>query len=166
MPGTLPTRPSVTAPPPGAPQPISPRCVRILERTRRPRSRKWNASEKPNGPRMLSAECCADTNSISLRARPLAERLRDHAYILDARLPQSVHHRRKAAERHRLVAADIHGLVRRIGGARANLLSQLVDVHRLIPQIYALRPVNRNNQADIREVLHRLGFGAGHLEST
>src|SRR5579863_3264199 len=96
-------------------------------------------SEAESGPVNLSEGGLAATVAMSLNLRTLGERLRDHADILYARLPQRVHHRGPAAEGHRLVAADVHRLMLRIFHLRKQLRAQLVDVHRLIIQIDALR---------------------------
>src|ERR1700730_18006264 len=90
--------------------------------------------------------------------RPLAERLRYDANILDAGLAQTVHHRGPASERHRLVAPDVDGLMLEVVRLGHNLLAERVDVDRLVIQIDSLGAVNGNHHANDSELLHRLGF--------
>src|SRR5271155_6202207 len=96
-----------------------------------------------SGPVKLSERGFAASAAMSLlNLRTLGKRLGDYADVLYAGLAQRVHHRGPAAEGNCLVAAHVHGLMRRVFHLRKQLAAQVVDIYRLIVQIDALGLVN------------------------
>src|SRR5712692_11550633 len=108
---------------------------------------------------MLGPPAIVAAWAISLCAWPAADRLGDHTDVLDAGLAQLVYHGGEAAEGDALIAADENGLRGCRARALVDQIANLVDVHRLVAQVDALRAVNGHDQAVVGNLFHRLRFG-------
>src|ERR1700683_2387475 len=133
-----------------------------MKRTTRPAC---NTSEADSGPAKLSVRGLAARVAMSLSLRALAERLGDHADILYARLPQGVHHGCPTAERNCFIAANVHRLMLRVFHLRKQLPAEVVDIYRLVVQVDALRAVDGDDHAHLRQLFHGFRFRDVYFDS-
>src|SRR5512132_3285880 len=121
-----------------------------------PNSSACSAMDKPNGLLQRSR-----SKKISAFSAMLVQWLRYDAHVTDAGLLHRIHHRSEGAERHVFVGAQENGLSLRITHLLPQLIADLVDVDRIIAQEDPLLPVDADDHAIFRDLLHgfRLGYG-------
>ena len=88
-----------------------------------------------------------------------------NAYILDAGLAHGVYDQCKGPERDGLVAAQVDGVSLRIVQLRMHLVSKLVNIDRVVPDVDSLRVIDGNHDARFGNFLHCLGLRHVHLNA-
>src|SRR5258705_2319117 len=104
IPGSLATRPTVTALSPPAPPQFSPRCESRVDTPSELKRTMWKPSDHTRGFFRLSAPGWVGLYDMAVSVRRIFERLPKHADVLDAGLSPGVLSQRKLSQRDKPVA--------------------------------------------------------------
>src|SRR5215467_5871001 len=96
--------------------------------------------------------------AMLLRPRTLRQRLGNNTDVVDSRNAQRVDDGCKNSKGNGLVASQEHRLLS-APELRVNFRAELVNIHRVVPEVDVLPLVDADDQAVLTDILHRFGFG-------
>src|SRR5258705_4988095 len=107
IPGSLATRPTVTALSPPAPPQFSPRCESSVDTPSEPKRTMWKPSDHTRGFFRFSAPGWVGLYDMAASRLRIFEWLRKHAPGFDTGLPHGVNRQCQPARKYRTVATNI-----------------------------------------------------------